>query len=400
MRSLVSLTVTLLVRILRYLDQDSLVSVSQVCTFLWKVSSDPVLWSQCLVSPRRLATGPQLTQLLSLSRYSLLATLDLAHLKSLFIDQTVISLFLKYLRSNSKLRQLVLTNVDMSLVPAFPLSSGLTHVTTLAMSNCRLTTEQLNSILGKCCRGKYTKNVDLSFNDFTYTNHELLSSSILTLHSLNLSYTDLSSHQTETVLEAVKSSTIHSLDLSGNDLSLSKLDNIALNQNLTSLKMSETVLDPDNISTMFTNLQLVHHLRELRMDGTALSSVDPVLLSDAVVRVDTVHLNYCWLYCDHIEFILDAVNTDTRLRHLNLSGNHFEDVNVDLLMNALHYIDTLEMEWANLTEEHVSALVSDTEDLKPSNKIVLNHFEIIENFLDLHRKAKIHPNISLNIVRG
>lgn len=268
------------------------------------------------------------------------------------------------------------------------------------MSNTRLTTEQLNSVLGKCCRGKYTKNVDLSFNNFTFINTELLSSSITTLHSLNLSYTDLSPLQTKMIMESVKTSTISSLDMSGNDFSLCNFDNIGLNQHLRVLKLSETKLDSSHLSDIFNNLSLVHSLEELSVDGTALTDVDPILLGDAVVRIHKVDLNFCWLYCDHIEFILDAVNSDTKLRHLNLSGNHLEDVNVDLLINALHYVDSVQLEWSNLTEEHVQALVNDTDDLKESTTIVLNHFEMIDNFLDHQRKAKLHPNIKLNMVKG
>ena len=111
-------------------------------------------------------------------------------------------------------------------------------------------------------------------------------------------------------------------------------------------------------------------------------------------------LNFCWLYCDHIEFILDGLTSVSKLKHLNLSGNHFEDVNVDLLLNALQHLDELRVEWANLTEEHFQALICDTDNLKNHNSIILNHFELIENFLDLHRLAKLNPNIKLNMVKG
>ena len=125
MKNILSLSSPLLVKILSYLDHQSLISVTQVCSYLWKVSSDPILWSRSSVSKQKLVSGQHLAQLLSLSRFSLLTTLDLAHLKYLFIDQTVISVFLKYLVTNTNLRRVDLSNVDLSQVPAFPLSSGL-----------------------------------------------------------------------------------------------------------------------------------------------------------------------------------------------------------------------------------------------------------------------------------
>lgn len=270
----------------------------------------------------------------------------------------------------------------------------------LELSNTKLETEQINCILGKCCRGKYTKNIDLSFNDFSYVNADLLAESILTLESLDLSYTDLTPIYTRRIMEALKSSSIAHLNLSGNDMSSCKFDNIALNQNLQTLKLSEVKLNPRYLDGIFSNLNLVHNLQELIIDGTALGDVDPILLADAVTRVYKVDLNFCWLYCDHIEFILDGLTSVSKLKHLNLSGNHFEDVNVDLLLNALQHLDELRVEWANLTEEHFKALICDTDDLKNHNSIILNHFELIENFLDLHRLAKLNPNIKLNMVKG
>ena len=131
MKNILSLSSPLLVKILSYLDHQSLISVTQVCSYLWKVSSDPILWSRSRVSKQKLVSGQHLAQLLSLSRFSLLTTLDLAHLKYLFIDQTVISVFLKYLVTNTNLRRVDLSNVDLSQVPAFPLSSGLVQARTI-----------------------------------------------------------------------------------------------------------------------------------------------------------------------------------------------------------------------------------------------------------------------------
>ena len=407
MKSILSLPVPILVKIFSCLSVTDKKKMSLMCSFLAKVISDPILWTLAPVNKLRMTSGEDqedikdnLMMFFSLPRYTLLFTLDLSNMKNHFIDKTVVIQFLKYLQQNTNLGKLIMTNTDMSKISAFPLSTSLIHTVSLELSNTKLKTEQLNCILVKCCRGRFTKHVDLSFNDFSYVNADLLADSISTLTSLNLSYTDLTPMYTRRIMESVKNSSIQVLNLSGNDLSSCKFDNIGLNQNLTSLRLSEVKLNPDNLDKIFSNLTFVHNLQELILDGTAIGDVDPILLGDAIVRIHKVDLNFCWLYCEHIEFILDGINEKSKLKHLNLSGNHFENVNVDLLVNSLYHLDTCRIEWANLTEEHFEAIITDTGDLKEHNTIILNHFELLENNLDLHRQAKLHPNIKLNMVKG
>ena len=77
-----------------------------------------------------------------------------------------------------------------------------------------------------------------------------------------------------------------------------------------------------------------------------------------------------------------------------------EDVSVELLLTALPALHELRLEWANLTEEQCRALVQETGDLSQHNVIVLNHFEMIDNYPDLHRQSKLNPNIKLSMVKG
>lgn len=397
MKSIVSLGAPLLVRIFSHLSARDKKAVAASCVFLWRVMSEPLLWAGVTLDRRRLEQEGAVTELLSTPRYSLLASLNLSNLKYLFIDKTLIADFLKYLQQNTNLRTVNLSNTDLSAIPAFPLASNLARVTSLEMSNTKLGTEQLNSILGKCCRGRYTKNINLSFNDFSYVNPDLLAESMVSLERVNLSYTDLTPMYTRRLLESLKKSSIRELDLSGNDMTSCKLDNIGLNQNLSVLKLSEVKFNPEKLDEIFTNMTLIHNLRELSLNGSTLYDANPIILSDAVVRVERVDLNFCWLYADHIEFILDGITSETRLRHLNLSGNHFEDVNIDLLLLAITNLEQIRIECANLSEAHFEALVNDTEELPKRNKIVLNHFELIAKNIELHRLAKLHPNIELNL---
>ena len=206
---------------------------------------------------------------LSVPKYSQLLELDLSDLKYQFIDQTIASRFLKYLQNNTNLKIVKFNNNNLAKLPAFPFSSSLIHCQALSLSSTNLETEQINSILGKCCGGRYVEKVDFSFNDFTFVNLSILSGSILTLKDLNLSYTNLTAAYTKKLMMSVQDSTIRCLDLSGNDLYDCTFDNISLNQDLEILKLSHVKLNPENLNRIFSNLTLVHHLEQLFLDGSA-----------------------------------------------------------------------------------------------------------------------------------
>ena len=396
MNSLLSLAVPLLLNIFQYLDLVDKKNLSLCCAYLQKIISHPLQWSEARIVKNHLKNELNFSRFLSIPKYSLLLQLDLSDLKYQFIDQTIVSRFLKYLQNNTNLKIVNFNNNNLARLPAFPFSYSLLHCQALSLSSTNLETEQINCLLGKCCRGKYVEKADFSFNDFTFVNLSILSDSILTLKDLNLSYTNLTAAYTKKLMMSVKDSTIRCLDLSGNDLYDCNFDNISLNQDLQILKLSHVKLNPENLDRIFSNLTLVHNLQQLLLEGSALGDVDPILLSDAVVRVPTVDMNFCWLYQQHIEFIFDSITDQTKVKHLNLSGNHMENVNIDLLLDAMNHLQVLRIEWANLCEEQFELIIQESTDLK-KKQIILNHFELIDNYVGLHRLAKSNANIVLNI---
>ena len=397
MTVLCSLSHILLVKIFSFLQISDRKNILYVSSYVGKVASDPILWQNASINKTKLVA--EMDDFFSLKKFCLLICFDMSGLRFHFQDQSVITKLIKYFQVNTNLKTVDFTNNDLSKIPSFPLASALSHCQTLGLAQTKLQTEQINNLLGKCCAGKFTKNTDFSFNDFTYVNADLLARSIQSLDKINLSYTELTAVDTSRIMETVTNSKIQEIDLSGNDLSLCKFDNLGLNQNLTVLKLSEVKLNPQNLNYIFPNLSLLPNLQELILNGSVLSETEPVLLADAVAGISKVELNYCWLYCEHIEYIMAGITETTNIKQLNLSGNHFENVNRDLILEAANHLDVLRVEWANMTEEQFETLVSDTSDMK-HKKLILNHYELIENHLDLHRIAKQNSNIVLNMVQG
>ena len=99
MKSILSLPVPVLLKIFSNLDTREKQHVSRVCVYLAKILRDPILWTRTAINKSKLTSEDNLKTFFSISRYSLLVTLDLADLKYQFIDKTLISQFLKYLQA-------------------------------------------------------------------------------------------------------------------------------------------------------------------------------------------------------------------------------------------------------------------------------------------------------------
>ena len=77
-------------------------------------------------------------------------------------------------------------------------------------------------------------------------------------------------------------------------------------------------------------------------------------------RIREVKMSFCWLYKDHIEFMLDGITEEGAVTEkLELSGNHLELVDKELLVAAAGRLVLLALEWCNLEPWHIVALADE-----------------------------------------
>ena len=120
---------------------------------------------------------------------------------------------------------------------------------------------------------------------------------------------------------------------------------------------------------------------------------DPILLADCVRRIREVKLSFCWLYKDHIEFMLDGITDEgAATEKLQLSGNHLELVDKELLVAAADRLVLMTLEWCNLESWHIVALA----DEEREGVVVLSEKELVAKLPDLYRVAKTSKGIALS----
>jgi len=335
-----------------------------------------------------------LIELLDIPRFSLLRSLHIQDLK-LDLHRSLAAKLLRYIDSNTNLSSIDLSSSNLSTVPAFPLAESLSRVGTVRLSATKLTLEQATALLRKLAtiQPRRTHSLDLSFNDLRFLEASLLVAAIKHLSSLDLSYTDIGDTRTMEVMEGVANSQLQVLDLSGCGLARTSLDSIGLNQQLSKLTLAEVAFNPEKLDPMVTNLSLVRNLAYIDLSRTVLTETDPILLADCVGRIREVKISFCWLYKDHVEFLLDKITDEgSATKRLELSGNHLELVDKELLVAAADTLVLLALEWCNLEPWHVVALAEE----ERSGVVVLSEQEIKARLPDVFRVAKMSPGITLS----
>ena len=271
MARLTSLPLGLVARLLRLLPLPDRRRAMLTCRHLARAGADPLLWAEVAI-PRALPPGG-LATLLVLPRLALLRTLHLAGLKLALTTSLAAQMF-RYIDVNTNLRSLDLSSTNLSSLPAFPLACSLSKVPELLLSSTQLTTEQLTSLLGRLTtpQPRRTTHLDLSFNDkVRFVQVALLSQAVKVLVRMNLSYTELDNYTTPDIMESMANSQVEEFDLSGCQLAKTAMDNLGLNQCLSTITLAEVTFDPEKLDMVLTNLSLVRNLSRLDLSRSVLT---------------------------------------------------------------------------------------------------------------------------------
>eukprot|EP00092_Neocalanus_flemingeri_P034248 GFUD01037245.1.p1 GENE.GFUD01037245.1~~GFUD01037245.1.p1 ORF type:complete len:265 (-),score=79.60 GFUD01037245.1:63-749(-) len=98
-------------------------------------------------------------------------------------------------------------------------------------------------------------------------------------------------------------------------------------------------------------------LKYLDLRGNNLSSVEPGLLSEAVMDVKTVDMNDCQLTSQQVETILTAVSGQTKLKTLYIRGNNLSTVQPAVLAN-INWLQDVYMYNTQLTGQQITCILT------------------------------------------
>ena len=210
-----------------------------------------------------------------------------------------------------------------------------------------------------CSRGYKGTVLDMSENDMFDIDPELLAKVVTKLQKLEINCTELTLQQAAAIFTAVsEESTMIELDISDNDLSgvdpelLAKAVN-----NLTTLYIENTNLTLQQTEAILTAVSEGSKMIKLNIVENNMSGVDPGLLAKAVANLETLDIGSTELTQQQATAILSGVSKGTKLTKLNISWNNLSGVDSELLAKAVANLETLDIGSTELTEPILSTTI-------------------------------------------
>ena len=211
-----------------------------------------------------------------------------------------------------------------------------------------------------CSRGYKGTVLDMSENDMFDIDPELLAKVVTKLQKLEINCTELTLQQAAAIFTAVsEESTMIELDISDNDLSgvdpelLAKAVN-----NLTTLYIENTNLTLQQTEAILTAVSEGSKMIKLNIVENNMSGVDPGLLAKAVANLETLDIGRTELTQQQATAILSGISKGTKLTKLNISLNNLSGVDSELLAKAVANLETLDIGSTELTEYKATTILS------------------------------------------
>ena len=211
-----------------------------------------------------------------------------------------------------------------------------------------------------CSRGYKGTVLDMSENDMFDIDPELLAKVVTKLQKLEINCTELTLQQAAAIFTAVsEESTMIELDISDNDLSgvdpelLAKAVN-----NLTTLYIENTNLTLQQTEAILTAVSEGSKMIKLNIVENNMSGVDPGLLAKAVANLETLDIGRTELTQQQATAILSGISKGTKLTKLNISLNNLSGVDSELLAKAVANLETLDIGSTERTECKATKILS------------------------------------------
>ena len=216
-----------------------------------------------------------------------------------------------------------------------------------------------------CSRGYKGTVLDMSENDMFDIDPELLAKVVTKLQKLEINCTELTLQQAAAIFTAVsEESTMIELDISDNDLSgvdpelLAKAVN-----NLTTLYIENTNLTLQQTEAILTAVSEGSKMIKLNIVENNMSGVDPGLLAKAVANLETLDIGSTELTEPIISTtILSGVSKGSEVTQLNMSWNNLYEGDRGLLVKALNNLESLDVIVTELITQQAAAILYSVSD--------------------------------------
>jgi len=286
--------------------------VVQVCRRWKEVAEAPYLWSWVSLT----VDTTNLADLPGLLRGRLLGVKEMR-------ARVASEELLQAIASHPALRSLDISDTPLPRIGADLLASSITGLTKLSIWETHLTTEQAEALLTRMTNTHQLRILDISYNDLSEVDPQLLARAVVELEELRLCGTSLTSEQSEALVSALNEGDNWLKCLHISYCNLATIDPAQLAKVLSGMQevaVMYSSLTPLQLNSFFLGIiQGSGVLARVDLSYNNLSSVDPDLLAEAVNKLESVTMNRTCVTSDQVTNILVKSLETTSLTELNIA---------------------------------------------------------------------------------
>ena len=278
-------------------------------------------------------------------------------------EKTILSVLIVICSQGCQGMILKLNNKNISSVDTELLAGATTKLDSLEISNTKLTKHQIVAILTTVSEGHKMTKLNISFNNMSGVDPELLAKTVTKTKQLNVTDTNLTQEQAEAIFTAVSEEKIVTeLHIGFNDLSGVDTGLLAKAvKNLKILNVNRAKLTPTQIVTILTAF---NKGSILYLGGIDLSRVDQGLLARAVTNLEVLELEDTELSQQQVVAIITAVTISNKITDLFIGDNDLSKVDPVLMAKAVTKLVRLDVENTKLTQQQNEAILHALEGSK------------------------------------
>jgi len=248
--------------------------------------------------------------------------------------------FFQKMSDKTEVKHLDLTNGGISFVPVEVLGKAFNNLETLKLTSITLSADHAKSFFKQMKEFTALKTlvVDTKNTNIDSVDARIFSKGIVKVKKVTFNYTYLSSEQLELLFQKIpnKESVITDLDVSTNDVSKVPAELLGeASDRLTVFKVKDSKLTKEQATAIFTKLAKGSaNLVELDIGENNLEDVDPELLSNAINNVKIVKMGRCSLTSKQVQGIFEQILLKTRTKYLAIENNNTGELSAETIANV------------------------------------------------------------------
>jgi len=273
------------------------------------------------------------------------------------------SFFEEIMRSRS-LKEVNLDFSELFYISNDIFAKSLIQLEKVSLACTVMDVEQLETLFDLISKESKIKELDLLDTDLTGIDAELMGRAVNKLEKANLSGSKLAGEQLNPMVQQFDFKVLKDLNLDYLDLSKMSIENTCnLLKQLEKISLKKSNLTTEQINAFWSVLSLPDdnvNLKDINLHGNNFTEVLPSELAKAATNLFSIDLSHTNIPTEVISKVFESINSCpcNTLRNLILVGNSLESLDPIVMTRAMSKLEKLDLSNSGLTHEQVDSVLA------------------------------------------